>query len=292
MPSLLPMFLTLLSCHRFIMPKINYRNQAREYLKRAKAELETEEDHRLRYAALDLRFAIEALTYDRAQAYKDELPSSEYETWQPRKLLALLLEIDPMADKGGSLAVGVEETEGEPAPEMVPFGSETVFDLRLLKKHYDAIGNFLHVPTLAQAEKAPPPPEKFRQRCVQVSEYVGKALASAVWNITLGSFATMECENCGAKIRRRMPHGQKTVSAACFECEATYTITDRGNGKVEWKMDMVDVRCGNPDCDKVIHILKKELKPGSHWVCEVCHGKNVIALAIRHEPGERAASAS
>ncbi len=272
------------------MPKINYRNQAREYLKRAKGEIETGEDHRLIYAALDLRFAIEALTYDRAQAYQDELPPTEYKTWQPRKLLALLLEIDPTADKGGSLAIGVEDTEGEPAAEMVPFGTETVFDLSLLKKHYDAIGNFLHVPTLAQAEKAPPAPEKFRQRCSQIANYVEKVLASPVWNITLGSFATIDCQNCGAKIRKRMPNGQETVSAACFQCEATYTVTDRGNGKVEWKMDMVDVRCGNRDCDKVIHILKKELKAGSCWVCETCKGRNTLTLAITYKSSEQAPS--
>lgn len=272
------------------MPKVNYRNKAREYLKQANGELKTGEDHRLQYAALDLRFAIEALTYDRAQAYKNELPSSEYETWQPRKLLALLLEIDPTADKGSSLAVGVEETEGEPATKMVPFGTETVFDLKLLKKHYDAIGSFLHVPTLAQAEKAPPSPEKFRQRCGAIADYVGKVLASPVWNITLGSFANIDCHNCGAKIRKRMPHGQKTVAAACFSCEATYTITDQGNGKVEWNMDMVDVPCGNRDCDRVIPILTKELKPGAHWVCQTCNGKNVIALTIKHKPSEQAAS--
>jgi len=52
---------------------MNYRNDARNSLKRAKAELTQADDERLKYAALELRMTMEALTYDRALAYKDEL---------------------------------------------------------------------------------------------------------------------------------------------------------------------------------------------------------------------------
>ncbi len=52
---------------------MNYRNDARNSLKRAIAELAQADDERLKYAALELRMTMEALTYDRALAYKDEL---------------------------------------------------------------------------------------------------------------------------------------------------------------------------------------------------------------------------
>lgn len=41
---------------------------------------------------------MEALTYDRALAYKDEFPSDEYETWQPSKVMSVLFEIDPTTE--------------------------------------------------------------------------------------------------------------------------------------------------------------------------------------------------
>lgn len=63
----------------------NFRQSAREAIVRAKEELATGNLHRLRYAALELRDAMEALTYDRALAFKDEIPPEEYKTWQPRK---------------------------------------------------------------------------------------------------------------------------------------------------------------------------------------------------------------
>ncbi|MFT8783380.1 hypothetical protein [Acetobacter syzygii] len=90
----------------------DYRNDARRELARAKDELASVADERLKYAALELRMAMESLTYDRALAYREEFPPAEYETWQPRKVMAILLEIDPNADQESSLAFGIEPSVG------------------------------------------------------------------------------------------------------------------------------------------------------------------------------------
>jgi CHAD domain-containing protein len=68
----------------------DFRDRARMSLKRAKSELESHDPHRLRYAVLELRDAMEALTYDRLRAYRAEIPPEEYATWQPRKVVAML----------------------------------------------------------------------------------------------------------------------------------------------------------------------------------------------------------
>jgi len=47
------------------------------------------------YAALHLRMAIESLTYERTQAYREFLPPENIAAWQPRRVLEALLEIDP-----------------------------------------------------------------------------------------------------------------------------------------------------------------------------------------------------
>ena len=101
---------------------MNYRNYARKCLKRYEEELGNSDDERLKYAALELRMSMEALTYDRALAYKDEFPPAEYETWQPRKVMRVLLDIDPSADKDSSFAFGEEEEYGVPGPDDEVFG--------------------------------------------------------------------------------------------------------------------------------------------------------------------------
>lgn len=51
----------------------------------------------LQYAALDLRMAMEAIVYDRALSFKDEFPEREYDTWQPKRIMTILIEIEPTA---------------------------------------------------------------------------------------------------------------------------------------------------------------------------------------------------
>lgn len=260
---------------------MDYRSEARAAQKRARIELDSGEDVRLKYAALELREAMEALTYDRAVVYKAELPIAAYDTWQPRKVMELLLEIDPEADKDSSLAVGLEETPGVPASVMRPIGTEKVLNLGLLKKHYDALGNFLHVPTLKQAQAGPIDYAKLRERCEDISKFIKDVLASPVWNSNFGTFAEIECENCGQAIRKRLPRSMEALVAKCLGCRATYTVTDAGSGKTFWQLDMVDVGCANPTCDKVIHILDYEFKQGSTWTCDACGGSNRIALGVQ-----------
>ena len=133
------------------MAKHDFRTQVRLAVARAKQQSDTASPspEALLYAALDVRMAMEALTYERAQVYSEELPASVYETWQPRKLMRQLLDLDPNADQGGTLSIGQEEN-GQPAKVMTIMGTEKVLSMAAIKRHYDALGSYLHTPTLAQ----------------------------------------------------------------------------------------------------------------------------------------------
>lgn len=268
---------------------MNYRHDARSFLKRAEDELATEDDQRLKYAALELRMAMEALTYDRALAYKDEFPPSEYETWQPRKVMSILLDIDPMADQDSSLAVGVEEEYGVPAPKMNPIGSEKILNMATLRKHYDALGSYLHVPTLKQVQAGKPQDfGKRRSQCEEIAAFVKEVLSSTVFNVTLGNFATLDCGQCGKPIRKRLPHGASEVRAKCYECKcpASYIILDKGNGQVEWQPQEQEVQCANNDCGHEIVVWQRQLELGRCWTCPACKGRNIFDLGIRYIPTE------
>ncbi|MFT8933266.1 MAG: hypothetical protein ABF976_14975 [Acetobacter syzygii] len=263
----------------------DYRNDARRELARAKDELASMADERLKYAALELRMAMESLTYDRALAYEDEFPAAEYETWQPRKVMAILLEIDPDADKDSSWAFGIEPSLGVMPDVMKSLGTERVLNMGTIKRHYDALGSYLHVPTIKQRKHgAKVDPVKFRARCKEIAAYVTDVLASPVWNATMGKFASLGCMKCGHPIRKRMPQGKAVVDAKCFECGATYKVTDAGEGKACFAPDQVEVKCANPECKTSIFAWRSEIENGRGWKCKVCGGKNDIKLMIQHRP--------
>ena len=264
---------------------IGYRNDARRELARAKDELASADAERLKYAALELRMAMESITYDRALAYKDEFPPAEYETWQPRKVLATLLEIDPDADKDRSIAVGSEPSPGVTPDAMQSLGTERVLNMKTIKCHYDALGSYLHVPTIKQSKNgAKTDTAKFRARCEKIAAYLTEVLASPVWNGTMARFASFACAQCGHHIRKRMPRGQTGVNAKCSECVASYTLTDAGDGKLQCKPDREEVKCPNPECNTPILLWPSEIGHGVSWNCKVCGGQNQILLTVHHRP--------
>ena len=223
-----------------------YRNDARKNLKRFEKEFGSNDNERLKYAALELRMAMEALTYGRALAYKDELPPKEYATWQPHKLMAVLLEIDPMADQDSSLFIGQEEECGVPPPVMTSLGSEKVLNMATLRKHYHALGSYLHVLQMKQVLAGKSLDyDKMRSRCEEIAEFIREVLSSNFFNNTIGSFSTLPCEKCEKPIRKRFPPGQDKVDAECFECEASYTLIDKGNNQVDWQSHKQEIKCGN-----------------------------------------------
>lgn len=265
----------------FFANEINFRNEARNAVDRARAHLATEEAQHLRYAALELRMAFEALTYDRAQAFAAELPPSEYDTWQPRKLLQILLDIDPLADKDSTISFGIEPEYGVPPDEMQLLGSEKVLNAAVLKKHYDALGNHLHMPTIRQfREGKGPDAAKLAKRYAGIIEFLDDVLASILFNCTLGVFAEIACDRCKNMIRKRMPPGTKSVKARCFECSAGYTVESGESGQVLWTPNQQQVKCANPDCAVPTFVWSDEIAPGKFWTCSVCSSKNLICLGV------------
>ncbi|MBW3571124.1 MAG: hypothetical protein KY467_08460 [Gemmatimonadetes bacterium] len=262
---------------------MNYRNEARLRLDAAKNELTSGDDARLKYAALELRMSMEALTYDRALAFKDEFPPAEYQTWQPKKVMLVLLEIHPSADADRALAIGGPAEEGVPASIMHSLGTERVLNMRALKKHYDALGSYLHLPSMKQTiEGRTVDSAKLRKRCEELAALIDDVLSSRIFNVTLGVFSTMNCFRCERPIRKRVQDEQEAV-AECFDCHATYSLVPVENGQIEWHPKGRDVACPREGCAGRIFVWEADQQVGKHWECNTCGGRNALVLAVHQE---------
>jgi hypothetical protein len=264
----------------------DFRQIARECVTRAKVELAINDPNRLRYGALELRDAMEALTYDRALAFREYIPPDEYKTWQPRKLMLVLVDIDPSIGTTSTISFGLQEERGKPAPRenMKVLGTDVVLTLADLKTHYDAIGSFLHMPSLNQLQsgKVPQSP-RLREHCEAVVRLVEKVLGSQLWNTFSGVIVTLdECmnEDCKKPIRKRMPLGKDSLAAQCFECKAEYTITSEPDSRALWTPKMIDAPCSTPGCPEKVALWAHQVAPGTHWHCPDCGTHNGITLNV------------
>lgn len=64
---------------------MDMRHMARECVLRSKALLAAGDEASIRHACLELRFAIEYLTYDRLQVYLAEVPNDAVKKWTPKQ---------------------------------------------------------------------------------------------------------------------------------------------------------------------------------------------------------------
>lgn len=266
---------------------MDYRSEARKSLERAKKNLEKDDASDTRYAALDLRMALESLIYEKAQNYKGELSPKILSTWQPRKLLVHILEIDPDADKSSSLAVGIEEEYGKPSTDMKFLGTENVLSLTNIKKYYDRIGSYLHSPTIEQVDqKKSASPEKMKIRCEELINILNAVLSSFIFNTDMHQKIDWLCEKCGTKIIRRIPSGVSVFKACCTECNATYQVKSEDELNFHRVPMTHEVTCTDNDCEQQTRLWDNDIALGNKWNCSSCGLKHKFSLGLEVLAGE------
>lgn len=260
---------------------MNYRSSARAHLRTAKELLSAGGNDNTLFAALKLRMALESVTYDRSKGFAEDLGPDAMQTWQPKKLMERMLEVDPQADADATLSFGIEPGPGETPESMTLLGTDHVLNLRTLKKHYDALGSYLHTPTLAQLKKGKDHDyDRLAQRCEQIVTALETALSSKVWNSTFAIRGEIECTDCGSIIRRRLPKGTAQRVVQCWSCSASYTMSKIENNEVRFEPRQAEIRCPTKGCGVSHFIWEADVKQGSCWHCEACNSELTLAIGV------------
>lgn len=260
---------------------MDYRHEARLALDRAKEYIKINDIYSIRYAALELRMSLEALIYQTAKKYEEELPERDIDTWQPRQLLIKLIEVDPNADKGVSVAIGIEEKYGQPAKEMNFIGNERVLSLADIKKYYDRLGSYLHTPTIKQIKNDKiPSKEKIQADCDGLATIIGEVLSSTIFNFDFKRMMRWECTQCQSKIVRRVPDDKKAFLVNCTKCSASYNIQLTDEDSSHFIPLTKKVPCANSDCQEITDIWINDIKLNEQWICEHCNANNIFVLAV------------
>jgi hypothetical protein len=265
--------------------KLNYRSIARDARNRAEQELAAGSDSRVRYAALELRTAMEALVYERVLLYESELPDAELATWQPRRVFEVLLELNPHADQSSSVAIAPESSLGVRSGPFTDLGKDRVISTKELKTYYDRLGSYLHAPTVQQARSgAATTPEQMRKRCQEVLGVIDQVLSSRVFSVDFKVVARMACVECKATVICRMPFKPdegRTID--CTRCKASYRVEPKEGSAVTWTPLHHTLQCQGPGCTDSCVVWPREVAPGTHWVCKSCGGRNRFAIGITYD---------
>jgi len=261
-----------------------FRDEARAAFENARAELASGDERRLRYAALELRFALEALTYDRLYSYRGEIAVEFMTDWQPKRVIDYMCKVDPEAFQEYALAFALLDDHKEPttveehqALDHKHFGDARPIPVPIIKKHYDALGSFLHARTVKQRQDGKPLKlDRLRARCEIVADAVDKTLSATLWSTGFARFADYKCGRCNAPNKYRERAGTSQFDISCVSCGAPHTVevasdTLTVNGKGQ------GAPCSDDDCDGKVFVWGDIFALGVEALCDSCGAKYVVA---------------
>lgn len=272
------------------MGKLDFRGKARECAARARWMLDGGEEQQIVYAALEIRMALEALIYEIAEGYTDDLPADRA-AWQPPRLLSRLLTLDRLPDFTLELSIQAPEDQGG---DWHSLGHMRRLTLQEIKANYDALGAYLHVPTMKQLAKGEIRQlTRLERRCRDLLARIEEVLTSQIPTMTFRQTSSLDCMKCGRKLTRRVmpfvgakPH-DRVIEVECFDCIASYQITWEDDGWI-WAAQNTTVPCLAAPCAGELTLWEREIAFGFRAKCPVCATEHRLdALVSRHGEGEQ-----
>jgi hypothetical protein len=232
-----------------------------------------------RHACLELRLAIECLAYQQLDAYLSEIPDDAMRKWTPREVVAQMLEVDPTADKSSTIAIGREEERGRPSNDMKVLGEDRRFTFKWANRSHNALGNFLHVPTLHQRETGKVPDHgSMRKKAEEISAVIGHTLDTPIYNANFGNFYHIDCV-CGRSFKRREGSFTAEQGMVCpnVDCRMIWDVVSEEATDVRLKPRQTEYVC--PGCNEKRFVLPQKLKAGTVITCD-CGAQAEVALSI------------
>lgn len=247
----------------------------RSCVARAQLLLNNPTSENLRYAALDLRLCIEALTYEKLRAFSEVIPESVLETWQPPQAVKALLEFEPTGDRSFTISIGPEEHPGIESKNMLYLGQHTALSLNWLRKHYHKLGSILHAPSLLSA-----PTIDIGSMASYLNGVVADLTEPLRSTITGGSISqvfSFQCVKCQQPVIGNREAIKKTQKAVCFnpQCGAEYVVSMAKDESAKAQLICTEFDCY--ECTSLIHIENRKLDIGTVFVCQACGKKHRIA---------------
>jgi hypothetical protein len=264
------------------MLKVDFRSRARAHVKSAKNLMVENGESAARYAGLELRMAIEALTYQLLQVYLAEVPNSIMAQWTPKKILDELLEIDPNADKTTTIFVGIEETPGVPASKMEFLGEDRRFSVKWANKAHNALSNFLHEPTLAQLEKGVDVDAAARVKSEEILRELDRILDTPLFQTNFGIFVEIKCD-CGFIIKRKEDVLKAGKPFSCGFCGRHYRYR-RDEAEDRWTFAPSKEAYKCLSCDSEQEIETHLLASLPIIACSRCNAKTQVRSAFTLVP--------
>ena len=217
---------------------------------------------------------MEAIVYEKLEAYSKYVPGAIFQRWQPTHALKVLLQFEPGADETVRVRIAKESQYGVPsAGPWTTLGDHKTLKLGWLAKEYNRLGNYLHVPHGSQA--TPPNAAQQKTELIRIAKGLEDVLNSSIVAITLAERVGFACQVCGQANLANAEGVRKTGQAFCINpsCGLVYhAIEDQGGWKLVPEVSNFSCR----DCGAAIALPNNRLTIGLEFKCGSCGSVHII----------------
>jgi hypothetical protein len=251
--------------------RFHYRSRASAHVKAGREQLKADDRFGSIHACLHARLAIEALAYDLFQDYLFEVSAEAMASWTPKAVLNELLYIDSEACSPISVTIGFQSEDG--ARQEIDLGKNPRMRVAWANKIHNALGSFLHQPTVRQTMREPDADllGLARQKAEEALDELERVLASPLWSFRAHRLVTFKCE-CGYSVSRDGDFLLAGKRVSCSNCGRLYGYQfDEERERFQFRAQRASWAC--PDCKTVHAIDAYEVKPGAFVECSGCSQK-------------------
>lgn len=247
-----------------------------ENVERARVLLDSGIDSNIPYAALEIRFAMEAIVYEKIRFHSPHLPTAIVDTWQPPQVLKLLVQLEPDAALDTITRIGPQSVDGARATVADIEIEHRSFTLAWLTKHYNVVGNLLHTPTIKQQLTSVLDWQLRRSQLNEILVEV-KRVAESSGQAWLATIITYKCHLCGKDMPRNIDGLKTGTKVTCLypKCGAEHVVSIEDGDQPAIDLLASDFDCLK--CREPIEVEDRHVKIGLHFGCSKCQTQHEIA---------------
>ncbi len=252
----------------------------RAHLENARKLLVANDQHSLRYCALELRTCIELLCYARLSMYLDEISEEQLKSWRPQDVDKILLECDPDSDQDCTFGIAKELPGGGTAPIRV-LGQSKGITKKFIQANYHKLGSFLHAPTLAEEkDSSRPSPAEMKIGLQNTLDEI-EVFASGTGMTNFSTFLTFTCNECGLKNKRNLRALEEGKQVKCIgpSCPAEFVVHDLKGPAARIEPVCIPWTCDQ--CKTERYLLPGQIKAGKVLICDGCKISWQIGYSLR-----------
>jgi hypothetical protein len=224
-----------------------------------------------------LRYCIENIAYEKIKLYNNRIPTKVLETWQPPQLFKFLQQYEPQSLNNFSLSICKDDKFGVPTGNWIHLGNHKTFNLKWLRKNYNKLGKFLHLPTIKENINEETITSEMKSLLAEVIKVLEEIINQSTVDSAIAKVVEWVCIKCGSYLCYNLEGLKNHPDIICFndDCKAEYyAIINSESNEPQIVLKKTDFECQT--CGNKIEVENKNLKINYEFSCSNCHTKHTI----------------